>query len=82
MNSTIVEYIGGIEVIKAFNQGKTLMQSIRTEFGQIRMGRMDATDEEVEAVAKAAGCDAFIRGLEKGYDTVVGNGYRFVGVEE
>ena len=22
MNSTIVEYIGGIEVIKAFNQGK------------------------------------------------------------
>jgi len=77
MNSTIVEYIGGIEVIKAFNQGKTLMQSIRTEFGQIRMGRMDATDEEVEAVAKAAGCDAFIRGLEKGYDTVVGVGFLY-----
>ena len=33
-----------------------------------------AADAEVEAVAKAAGCDAFIRGLERGYDTVVGGG--------
>ena len=40
----------------------------------IRMGRPTATDAEVEAVAKAAGCDAFIRGLEQGYDTVVGGG--------
>ena len=40
----------------------------------IRMGRPAATDAEVEAVAKAAGCDAFIRGLEQGYDTVVGGG--------
>lgn len=40
----------------------------------IRMGRLTATDSEVEAVAKAAGCDLFIRGLEKGYDTVVGSG--------
>ena len=40
----------------------------------IRMGRPAATDAEVEAVAKAAGCDAFIRGLERGYDTVVGGG--------
>lgn len=39
----------------------------------IRMGRSTATDQEVEAVAKAAGCDAFIRKLEKGYDTVVGS---------
>ena len=38
------------------------------------MGRPAATDAEVEAVAKAAGCDAFIRGLERGYDTVVGGG--------
>lgn len=38
----------------------------------IRMGRSDATDQEVEEVAKAAGCDEFIRKLEKGYDTVVG----------
>lgn len=38
----------------------------------IRMGRLSATDREVEAAAKAAGCDAFIRGLEKGYETNVG----------
>lgn len=38
----------------------------------IRMGRSTATDQDVEEVAKAAGCDAFIRKLEKGYDTVVG----------
>ena len=40
----------------------------------IRMGRPGATDREVEAVAKAAGCDEFIRRLENGYDTVVGEG--------
>ncbi len=40
----------------------------------IRMGRMDATDEEVEKAAKAAGCDEFIRRLPQGYDTRVGSG--------
>lgn len=40
----------------------------------IRQGKMSATDAEVEAVAKAAGCDGFIRELEKGYDTIVGGG--------
>ena len=40
----------------------------------IRMGRLTATDAQVKAVAKAAGCDAFIRKLERGYDTVVGGG--------
>lgn len=40
----------------------------------IRMGRGNATDEEVEAVAKASGCDTFIRTLARGYDTVVGGG--------
>lgn len=40
----------------------------------IRMGRLSATDEEVEAAAKAAGCDSFIRSLEKGYETKVGGG--------
>lgn len=38
----------------------------------IRMGRPDASDAEVEAVAKAAGCHEFIMGLEHGYDTIVG----------
>lgn len=40
----------------------------------IRMGRPSAADREVEAAAKAAGCDSFIRGLENGYDTRVGSG--------
>ena len=35
---------------------------------------LSATDAEVEAVAKAAGCDEFIRALEQGYDTLVGGG--------
>lgn len=38
----------------------------------IRMGRMDATDPEVEEVARKSGCHDFIMQLEKGYDTVVG----------
>lgn len=46
----------------------------RTVRDNIRMGRLSATDEEVEAVAKAAGCDGFIRALEQGYDTVCGGG--------
>lgn len=40
----------------------------------IRMGRRNATDAEVEATAHAAGCDSFIRDLEHGYDMVVGGG--------
>ena len=38
----------------------------------IRMGRPEATDDEVEAVTKASGCHDFIMGLDHGYDTVVG----------
>lgn len=40
----------------------------------IRMGRLSATNAEIEAVAKAAGCDSFIRALDRGYDTPVGGG--------
>lgn len=40
----------------------------------IRMGNPSASDAEVETVAKAAGCDGFIRNLENGYETVVGGG--------
>ena len=38
------------------------------------MGRRDATDAQVEAAAHAAGCDSFLSGLEKGFDTRVGGG--------
>lgn len=39
----------------------------------IRMGNLNATDEQVEEVAKKSGCHEFIIGLEHGYDTVVGS---------
>ncbi len=41
----------------------------------IRYGNLDATDEEVEAAAKLANADDFIRRLPQGYDTMLtGNG--------
>lgn len=38
----------------------------------IRYGRLDATDQEVEAAARAAEADAFITALPEGYDTFLG----------
>ena len=38
----------------------------------IRLGRQDATDKEVEEIARKAGCYDFIMSLENGFDTVVG----------
>ncbi len=40
----------------------------------IRYGRLDASDEEVEAAAELAGAHAFITKLEKGYEEQVGEG--------
>ena len=40
----------------------------------IRMGRPQASDEEVERAARAAGCEDFILRLAHGYDTRVGTG--------
>ena len=40
----------------------------------IRYGRLDATDEEVEAVARMVNAEPFILKFEKGYDTDVGEG--------
>ena len=39
----------------------------------IRYGRLDATDEEVERAAKAASAHSFIMQLENGYDTMIEN---------
>ncbi|MCR4642054.1 MAG: ABC transporter ATP-binding protein/permease [Lachnospiraceae bacterium] len=44
-----------------------------TVMENIRKGKPGATDEEVINAAKSAGCDDFIRGLDKGYQTVVGS---------
>ena len=38
----------------------------------IRHARPDATDEEIEAACKEANCDTFIRRMDKGYDTPIG----------
>ncbi|PTY02613.1 ABC transporter ATP-binding protein [Verrucomicrobia bacterium LW23] len=40
----------------------------------IRYGRLDATDEEIEAAARSVNADEFIRALEHGYETEVGEG--------
>ena len=37
----------------------------------IRYGKLDATDEEVEAAARLANADGFIRRLPEGYDTML-----------
>ena len=42
-----------------------------TIMDNIRYGRLDATDEEVIAAAKATYVDRFVRALPDGYDTVV-----------
>ena len=38
----------------------------------IRIGKRDATDEEILQAAKLANCDDFVRKLPQGYDTVIG----------
>lgn len=48
----------------------------------IRIGKKDATDEEVMAAARAARCDEFISKLPDGYQTVIGeNGSTLSGGE-
>lgn len=48
----------------------------------IRIGKKDATDEEVLEAAKLANCDEFALKLEKGYDTEIGeNGCELSGGE-
>ena len=44
----------------------------------IRHARPSATDREVEAACRAAGCDGFIQKLEHGYDTPIGENGAFL----
>lgn len=46
----------------------------------IRYGRLDASDEEVEQAAKLAGADDFIREMDKGYEEQVGEGGNLLSV--
>ena len=53
-----------------------------TVMENIRLGRRNASDEEVLAAARAARCDEFIRKLPQGYQTVIGeNGSTLSGGE-
>jgi len=46
----------------------------------IRYGRLDATDEEIEQAARMTGAHEFIMKLEKGYDEEVGEGGNLLSV--
>ncbi|MGL5513985.1 MAG: ABC transporter ATP-binding protein [Sporomusa sp.] len=53
-----------------------------TVINNIRIGRPDASDEDIYAVARAAQCDSFIRELPDGYNTMLGeNGSTLSGGE-
>jgi len=53
-----------------------------TVMENIRIGKMDATDEEVIAAAKLAHCDEFAEKLADGWDTMIGeNGSELSGGE-
>ena len=48
----------------------------------IRIGKRDATDEEVRRVARLAQCDEFVTKMPQGYQTIIGeNGETLSGGE-
>lgn len=53
-----------------------------TVYNNIRIGNLDATEEQVMAAAKAACCDEFVQKLPNGYQSMLGeNGYTLSGGE-
>lgn len=53
-----------------------------TVWNNIKIGNLDATDEQVLAAAKAACCDEFVQRLPEGYNTLLGeNGSTLSGGE-
>jgi ATP-binding cassette subfamily B protein len=53
-----------------------------TILGNIRIGNMDATEEQIIAAAKAARCDDFVSKMPEGYNTMLGeNGATLSGGE-
>lgn len=80
VNSGSIE-IGGVDIkdiaLTDFNDRLAYVSQDNYLFNEtvrdnIRQGRPDATDAEVEAVARKSGCYDFIMNLENGFDTVVG----------
>ena len=84
-------FVGGVDVSTV--DPETLLSSFSEVFQDvvlfddtvrenIRLGKKNATDEEVLAAAKAAHCDEFVERLPNGYDTLIGeNGGRLSGGE-
>ena len=84
-------FVGGIDVSTV--DPETLLSAFSEVFQDvvlfddtvrenIRLGKKNATDEEVLAAAKAARCDEFVERLPNGYDTLIGeNGGRLSGGE-
>ena len=83
--------VGGMDISKVDPETLMSLYSIvfqdvtlfnNTIFENIRIGKMDATDEEVIAAAKLAHCDEFAEKLSEGWNTVIGeNGSELSGGE-
>ncbi|SCX91194.1 ATP-binding cassette, subfamily B [Pseudobutyrivibrio sp. AR14] len=83
--------VGGMDVSKVEPETLLSMYSIvfqdvtlfnNTIMENIRIGKKDATDEEVMAAAKLARCDEFVEKLPEGYHTKIGeNGSELSGGE-
>ena len=82
--SRFYEVTGGSVRIDGWDVRDVTIESLRKQMGimtqdnflfsgtireNIRYGRLDATDEEIEAAARAVNAHDFIMKLEKGYDT-------------
>lgn len=83
--------VGGMDISKVDPETLMSLYSIvfqdvtlfnNTILENIRIGKMDATDEEVIAAAKLAHCDEFTEKLSDGWNTVIGeNGSELSGGE-
>lgn len=83
--------VGGMDISKIDPETLMSLYSIvfqdvtlfnNTVMENIRIGKMDATDEEVIAAAKLAHCDEFAEKLADGWDTMIGeNGSELSGGE-
>lgn len=83
--------LGGEDI--SYIEPETLLQNYSVVFqdvvlfnasvrDNIRIGRRDATDEEIMQAAKAAQCDEFVSKMPQGYDTIIGeNGETLSGGE-
>lgn len=84
--SRFYDAVGGRVMVDGYDVKEVTVDSLRQQMGimtqdnflfsgtvreNIRYGKLDATDEEIVAAAKAVNAHDFIMKLEKGYDTVL-----------